>query len=115
MDFSEFKEEFYHLYDQYKINWEVYGFLSRDDKIYLIGSDTKVLSTVFELLCAPLIREIAIKHGYQVEESPQTIYPDFTLLNSKDARNKIAIDIKTTYRRGTDKSFVYTLGSYTCN
>ncbi len=113
MEFTEFKDEFYHLYNQYKINWEVYGFLSRDDKIYLIGSDTKVLSTVFELLCAPLIRDIASKHGYQVEESPQTIYPDFTLLKNNNDKNKIAIDIKTTYRRGGDKSFVYTLGSYT--
>ncbi len=50
MQFNEFKEEFYLLYNQYKINWEVYGFLSRDDKIYALGSDTKVLSTVFELL-----------------------------------------------------------------
>ena len=113
MEFSEFKKEFYALYEKYKINWEVYGFLSRDDKIYLIGSDTKVLSTVFELLCAPLIREIASKHGYQLEESPQTIYPDFTLLKNKEDKNKIAIDIKTTYRRGDNKSFVYTLGSYT--
>jgi hypothetical protein len=113
MEFKEFKEEFYQLYNKYKINWEVYGFLSRDDKIYAIGSDTKVLSTVFELLCAPLIREIASKYGYQIEESPQTIYPDFTLLKSRDSKNKIAIDIKTTYRRGVDKSFVYTLGSYT--
>jgi flavorubredoxin len=60
-----------------------------------------------------LIREIASKHGYQVEESPQTIYPDFTLLKSQKDKNKIAIDIKTTYRRGANKSFVYTLGSYT--
>ena len=73
MEFSEFKKEFYQLYNKYQVNWEVYGFLSRDDKVYLIGSDTKVLSTVFELLCAPLIREIASKHGYQLEESPQTI------------------------------------------
>lgn len=113
MEFKIFRKEFYHLYNQYKINWEVYGFLSHDDKIYIIGSDTKVLSTVFELLCAPLIREIAAKHGYNVEEAPQTIYPDFTLLKSSDDLNKIAIDIKTTYRRGIDKPFVYTLGSYT--
>jgi len=113
MEFREFKEEFDRLYNKYKINWEVYGFLSRDDKIYALGSDTKVLSTVFELLCAPLIRDIASKYGYQVEESLQTIYPDFTLLKSRDDKNKIAIDIKTTYRRGVDKSFVYTLGSYT--
>lgn len=113
MNFNEFKKEFFQLYERYKVNWEIYGFLTRDDKIYAIGSDTKVLSTVFELLCAPLIREIAAKHDYQVEESPQTIYPDFTLLKSTNDTNKIALDIKTTYRRGVDKSFVYTLGSYT--
>ncbi len=113
MEFREFKEKFYDLYNQHKINWEVYGFLTRDDKIYALGSDTKVLSTVFELLCAPLIQKIAAGHGYQVEEAPQTLYPDFTLLKTKEGLDKIAIDIKTTYRRGVDRPFVYTLGSYT--
>lgn len=113
MEFNEFKKEFYRLYDQSKVNWEIYGFLTRDDKIYAIGSDTKVLSTVFELLCGPLIREIASKHDYQVEEPPQTIYPDFTLLKNTNDTNKIALDIKTTYRRGAGKPFGYTLGSYT--
>ena len=113
MEFTEFREKFYQLYTKYKVNWEVYGFLSSDDKIYVIGSDTKVLSTVFELLCAPLIKEIADLYGYKIEDAPQTIYPDFTLLKDENDKSKIAIDIKTTYRRGIDKPFVYTLGSYT--
>lgn len=113
MNFNKFREEFYQLYNQHKIKWKILGFLSHDDKIYLIGCDTKVLSTVFELLCAPLIREIASKHAYQIEESPQTVYPDFTLYKNKSDSNKISIDIKTTYRRGVNKPFVYTLGSYT--
>jgi Restriction endonuclease EcoRV len=114
----DFKREFRELVIEKKIDWNIRGLLSSDDRIYPFGSDTKVLSTVFELFCSPLIKEIATRHGYMFETSPQTIYPDFTLLKNKEDKKKIAVDVKTTYRRGlkkdgTEKNFVYTLGSYT--
>lgn len=114
----DFKRDFMKLVDDIDIDWSIRGLLAGDDRIYPFGSDTKVLSTVFELFCAPLIREIAERHGYQVEEPAQTVYPDFTLLKNENDRAKIAIDIKTTYRRGrkkdgAERDFVYTLGSYT--
>ena len=112
---DNFSNEFKSIVNDKHVDWSIRGLLAGDDKIYPFGSDTKVLSTIFELFCAPLVREIARKHGYHVEEAPQTIYPDFTLLKTKADKEKIAVDIKTTYRRGSNLKgkFVYTLGSYT--
>lgn len=68
---------------------------------------------MFETLCAPLVREIAEENGYSVEASGQTIYPDFTLIPPSNDGLKIAVDVKTTYRRSDTGKFRYTLGSYT--
>lgn len=93
-----------------EVDFMVLGLLSADDRVFPLGTDTKVLSTVFELFVRPLIHEIAEAHGYRVEEALQTIYPDFTLLRDSRDREKIAVDVKTTYRRRT---ISFTLGSYT--
>lgn len=112
-----FKEEFLSSVKKIHPVWEIKGLLSAKKEIYVFGSDTKVLSTMFELLCKPIVLSIARKYGYQVEEAPQTVYPDFTFLKKKDDKNKIAIDIKTTYRKFNSKHklmpFNFTLGSYT--
>lgn len=86
------------------------GLLDDGDLVFPLGTDSKVLSTVFEMLARPLIYKIADKHGYSVEESKQTVYPDFTLLLRGQQRGKIAIDIKTTYKK---PQIGFTLGSYT--
>ena len=106
----DFQREFEEAVTKNKVDFAVRGMLSADDKLFPLGTDTKVLSTVFELFTRPLIREIAEAHDYEVEEAKQTIYPDFTLLKSPDDKRKIAIDVKTTYRRPL---IVFTLGSYT--
>lgn len=115
---ENFDKEFKQLVNEKGVDWDIKGLLSSDDRIYPFGSDTKVLSTIFELFCGPLIRIIAERHKMQVVDANQTIYPDFTLMRDEKDRHKIAVDIKTTYRRGIkrngdDKCFVYTLGSYT--
>jgi hypothetical protein len=84
--------------------------LSADDRVFPLGTDTKVLSTVFELFTRPLILDIATATGFGVEEALQTIYPDFTLLRRRSDPRKIAIDVKSTYRR---PAIQFTLGSYT--
>jgi len=113
----DFKNEFYELIDKEKPSWEIKGLLSSERKVYIFGSDTKVLSTIFELLCKPFVLSIAQKHGYIIEEAPQTVYPDFTLFKNKTDKDKIAIDVKTTYRKFNKqqkvKPFNFTLGSYT--
>lgn len=100
-----------------KTDWLTVGFLGLDHRVFPFGTDTKVLSTIFESLCAPFISIIAKEHGYRVETSEQTVYPDFTLSPQNGEGDRIAIDIKTTYRRfaakGNPAAFRYTLGSYT--
>lgn len=103
-------KEFQEVVEESGVDFMVRGMLSQDDKVFPLGTDTKVLSTVFELYARPLVQDIAEKHGYTVEEAKQTIYPDFTLLKGKNDHDKIAIDIKTTYRR---PQIIFTLGSYT--
>ncbi len=116
LSFDTFRDEFTDAVHENQLTWEVVGFISPDRIVYPFGTDTKVLSTVFEALTSPIIAEIAETHGYQVESSSQTVYPDATL-NPVDGGPKIAIDIKTTYRRfaasGALSQFRYTLGSYT--
>lgn len=43
----------------------------------------------------------------------QNHYPDFTFHKGCEANGKIAIDVKTTYRRNDGDRFAYTLGGYT--
>jgi Restriction endonuclease EcoRV len=105
--------EFAQKLKERRCTFEVKGLLTGDDKILTLGSDTKVLSTIFELFTYPLVKEVAAKHGLTVETpEAQTVYPDFTLMTDKDDKAKIAVDVKTTYRR-PNGFFFYTLGSYT--
>lgn len=99
-------------------SYDIAGFINRENEIYPLGTDTKVLSTVFELIARPLIVKVAEEHGYIVTEpTVQNHYPDFTLVpkegNLQDPKGCIALDIKTTYRRPNQKRFAYTLGGYT--
>lgn len=98
-------------------SFEVIGVLSANDKVYSLGTDTKVLSTVFELIVRPHLFAVARDNGFIVREpAQQNYYPDFTLMRSESDRRKIAVDVKTTYRRFTaDGSWRagFTLGSYT--
>jgi hypothetical protein len=116
LTFDIFRKAFTTAVKRARINWAAIGFLGEDDHIYPFGTDTKVISTVFECFASPILNEIAQEHGYVVEGSAQTVYPDFTL-STDGTTPRIAIDIKTTYRdftaTGTLKKFRYTLGSYT--
>lgn len=108
-----FRKEFYQAVNIGKVTWQVLGFYGSNRKIYPFGTDTKVISTVFESLAAPLISDIARGFGYKVESSPQTVYPDFTLTLPGMKGYRIAVDVKTTYRKKPSSQLVYTLGSYT--
>ena len=88
--------------------WEVQGFLDSNGYVHPIDTDTKVISTVFERISAPVIRSIAKRHQYRVELANQTTYPDFTLTHQQTG-HRIGLDIKTTYLRPT---MMLTLGGY---
>lgn len=96
--------------------YTISGVVSTDGTVFPLGSDTKVLSTIFELFTRPLMVDIANEHNLQlIEPSVQNHYPDFTLCadtSSADQR-KIAVDVKTTYVNDINESFSYTLGGYT--
>lgn len=92
----------------------VCGVVDRDGEVFPLGADTKVLSTVFELISRPLIYQAAAKHGYKVvEASVQNHYPDFTIQKRDDDTQRIAVDVKTTWRKSDTSKFSFTLGSYT--
>lgn len=93
---------------------DICGFISRDKTIYPLGTDTKVLSTVFELTSRPSVVRCAAEHGYKViEPTVQNHYPDFTLVPDDGRLSYIAIDVKTTYRDSAESRFGFTLGGYT--
>lgn len=96
-------------------DFSICGLVNKNGDIYPLGTDTKVLSTLFELFVRPIICELAAEEGLQVvEPSVQNHYPDFTLIDPSQAHpNKIAIDVKTTYIERPNQRFSYTLGGYT--
>lgn len=98
------------LADAYK----VCGVVDQFGCVYPLGADTKVLSTIFELVSRPAVYATAKVLGYEcIEPTVQNHYPDFTFHKGVDTKGKIAIDVKTTYRKHDDAKFRYTLGGYT--
>ena len=86
---------------------EIVGFISRDRSVYTVGSDSKIIGRLFEILSQPILEKVAKELGMELHESPkQTIYPDFWM-NYPGSPNKdrIAIDIKTTYRHSKKGKF----------
>ena len=81
----DFKKKFLMLLKKYEAEYNICGAISTEGKVYPLGSDTKVLSTVFELFSRPVIQEFADKNGYEViEPTKQNHYPDFTLQKSEN-------------------------------
>lgn len=111
----DFKADFERKLGEHNLKFDVRAVITGDGQLYPLGSDTKVLSSVFELVTRPLVYEIASEHGLKVREATaQNVYPDFTLMEDVEDKAKIAVDVKTTYRivdSGWKCSF--TLGSYT--
>lgn len=92
----------------------VCGVIDRRGRIYPLGSDTKVLSTLFENIARQAVASYAGRRGLTLYDADkQNYYPDFTLAAGRDDRHKIAIDVKTTYRAAANERISFTLGSYT--
>ena len=114
-----FKQEFIKTIEEtYKdgLDWSLVGILTKEQNVYTLSYDSKVLSGIFEILCEPLIKNIADKYNLLLEKAKQNQYPEFTLYSNKHKNHKIAIDVKSTYRQYTSnnelKPFSFTLGSY---
>ncbi len=109
----DFRTEFERIFEEHNISYDVKGIITADEKIYSLGTDSKVLSTVFELLVRPVIYQVAQQNGMIVREAKaQNYYPDFTLMESAADDKKIAVDVKTTYRSRERTKVSFTLGGY---
>lgn len=104
-------DEFYE--DMKKVKFEAFGILDSDNKIHTLGTDSKIIGRIFEMFAQPVLEKIAERHG-MILTTPesQTVYPDFIMMSSKSSKDKIAIDIKTTYIDSDQSTIKFTLGSY---
>ena len=67
----------------------------------------------FEMFTQPVLQEIANENGYILKTpESQTVYPDFILMKDEASKEKIAIDVKTTYIDKDTSSLKFTLGSF---
>lgn len=92
----------------------VCGIIDRRGRIYPLGSDTKVISTLFENIVRQAVVAYTATAGLVlIDADKQNYYPDFTLATGPEDARKIAVDVKTTYRQASGDAFSFTLGSYT--
>jgi hypothetical protein len=94
-------------------DWTVKGFIDVYKNIYTISVDTKVVSKIIELMIFPAIVKFARENAYEmVLASHQNHYPDISFV-SKKTKEKIALDLKSTYRINSEKVNGMTLGAFT--
>ncbi|UBH15786.1 type II restriction endonuclease [Macrococcus armenti] len=92
--------------------WELVGFINKRKEIFAFGNDSKIIGRLFEVIVYDALKKTADDLGYELFESDQqTVYPDFYFV--KNNGRKIAIDIKTTYRRSEKTRYGFTAGSFT--
>jgi hypothetical protein len=116
---SDFRESLLAHFDQFKRtlatdvgDWVVKGFIDVYRNIYTISVDTKVVSKVIELMLFPVISRFAVDHGYRMVLSEyQNHYPDISFITPDE--NKIALDLKSTYRIDRTTVNGLTLGAFT--
>ena len=93
-------------------DWSVKGFIDVTKNIYTISVDTKVVSKIIELMMFPVLQKFAKENGFEmVLSAEQNHYPDVTFI-TKD-KKKIALDLKSTYRKNGDTVSGFTLGAFT--
>ena len=104
-------EEFYQRMSG--VDFNTYGIIDTNQKIHTLGTDSKLIGRIFEIFSQPVLADIAAAHGLRLETpQAQTVYPDFILMKDKESKEKIAIDIKTTYVDSDRSTIKFTLGAY---
>lgn len=95
------------------INLEAYGILDSSGKIHTLGTDSKIIGRIFEMFAQPILAQIAMENNLILKTpEAQTVYPDFIMMRDEKSREKIAIDIKSTYINHEQSTIKFTLGSY---
>ena len=103
--------EFYQEMKECDLN--VFGILDANCLIHTLGTDSKIIGRIFEMFTQPILEKIAKRHGLVLKTpESQTVYPDFVLMINEKSKEKIAIDVKTTYIDDDDSTIKFTLGSY---
>lgn len=93
-------------------DWSVKGFIDVAKNIYTISVDTKVVSKIIELMMFPVIQKFAKENGYEmIFSAEQNHYPDVTFVTKE--KKKIALDLKSTYRKNKEVVSGFTLGAFT--
>ena len=93
-------------------DWSVKGFIDVAKNIYTISADTKVISKIIELMMLPVLQKFAKENGLEtILSSEQNHYPDVTFITK--GKEKIALDLKSTYRKNDDTVSGFTLGAFT--
>ncbi|GEN05904.1 hypothetical protein MFU01_09410 [Myxococcus fulvus] len=62
--------------------------------------DSRLLASLLELYCQPLLVDIADRNGLRVVDAPPEVYPHFTLLKDEADRAKVAVDIEVRWFTG---------------
>lgn len=92
--------------------WSVKGFIDIARNIYTISVDTKVISKIIELMMFPILQKFAKENDFEMHFcTEQNHYPDITFA-TKDGK-KIALDLKSTYRKNSNLVSGFTLGAFT--
>ena len=102
------------FYEKMKsVKFETYGILDSSNKVHTLGTDSKIIGRIFEMFAQPVLEDIAKRHGMLLTTpASQTVYPDFIMMNNSSSKEKIAIDIKTTYVDTNQSTIKFTLGSF---
>ena len=105
-------EEFRDVLSTSSGDWSVKGFIDVARNIYTISVDTKVISKVIELMLFPVLQRFAKESNFEIYFSAeQNHYPDITFISKN--KKKIALDLKSTYRKSDDVVSGFTLGAFT--
>ncbi len=92
------KEFILNALEEVQNGYSLCGVVDRRARVYPLGSDTKVISTLFEIVARQAVAAYACSAGLElVEPDKQNHYPDFTLMRGEDDQEKISLDVKTTY------------------
>ncbi len=111
--FREYLETLQSEFQDERGLWKLRGFIDIARRVYSLNADTKVISKALELMLSPFIFDFARANRYSIQASPeQNFYPDYSLTSG---REKISLDLKTTYRLPPDFVRVsgFTLGAFT--
>ena len=105
-------EEFREVLSTSSGDWSVKGFIDVAKNIYTISVDTKVISKVIELMLFPVLQKFAKENDFEMHFSAeQNHYPDVTFITK--SKKKIALDLKSTYRKSDTSVSGFTLGAFT--